>query len=226
MPEKEIQETEVKEEEIKETQEEETPEEKSEDKIVYTQVIQGTEVKLTEEQLNRVVYLGLQAAHKMAEEREKPKPTIEKKEEKKDPEKATNKEVQDLKADLSKKEQRQVNIDIEENFEDQEIGGPYFEKMLKEQAFIAIATAMQKDEPYSARRICKQLIKAHKEQMEKLTKPKVNLKEKEEDKNKTKLEGKGKGAGDESPKPLTRKAFKDGSLAKQVAAHLEKLGEH
>lgn len=226
MPEKEPNQ-EVKGQENEETKGQENKENKEtnnqEDGIAYTQVIGGEEVKLTEEQLHKVVFLGLQKAQEIHENRNKPKSTEQKKEEKKDPEKATSNEVAELKADMTRREIAQVNADVEEFF-DEVIDIPdYFKGILKQQAFIAIATAKKNDEVYSAKKICKNLIKTHNEAIGNISK--IDLQKKEDDKKKTQLSTKGKTAGQEAENKLTRKSFRDGSLSKRVAEHLEKLGE-
>ena len=189
--------------------------------VVYDTVVDGQSIKLTRAQLDQVVYLGL---IKATENSEQKKTKTEKEEVKQDPEKGTRKEVAELKAVLTQRDIRQATSDIAEELDECGIESEYFKGIIRQQAFIAVASAIRDDKPYSTKQICKKLIKAHKDELAK-QKPKIDIDDKEKDKEKTKFTGSGRTTGQEPKKSLDRHAFRDGRLAKVVASHMDALGE-
>lgn len=187
---------------------------------MYEQIIDGQPIKLTKEQLDKVVYLGLVKASELSqgpvEESEK-KEVLKEKEEKKD----ERTEVQLLKEELSKREQAKMFSDLEEAFSEAEYDKD-FEADLKEKVIIQMARQVSQGKPLAIKKIVRDTIQEFNRKVEKY-KPKVNISEKEKGNEKVKFSSAGKPAGEAELKPLGRQAFRDGTLVKRVFSHLENL---
>lgn len=160
--------------------------------------------------------LGIQKAKETLTQKSELRETEKTKEEKKEEKDVDyKKELSDLRGQIARSDNNQMLDKINDEFTKGKVDKD-FEKQLKTEVFVQISQARGQRIPFDSRDITKNIIAKHNKIMEKYQ-PKVDVKEKEKDKEKTQASTSAKkSSGQEGTKPLDRKAFRDGRLAKVI----------